>query len=104
MDKLGPDDRQAIWKNFLNDERLGLTEERQNQLEKELEKMALLDLNGRQIRNTFNIAQSFAHSRNGAKFITAQDLTEAAEQALGFQEFFSDENEKAKKAARSVWK
>lgn len=30
MDKLSLDDRRAIWKNFLQDERLGLTKERQN--------------------------------------------------------------------------
>ncbi|KAH7314233.1 P-loop containing nucleoside triphosphate hydrolase protein [Rhexocercosporidium sp. MPI-PUGE-AT-0058] len=103
MDKLNVSERRAVWENFLKDERLGLSGERRSILKKELDGMAKLDLNGRQIRNTFNIAQSFAHSRNGTKFMTIEDLTEAAEQALGFQEFFKAENEKAKNAARSVW-
>lgn len=32
-----------------------------------------------------------------------EDLTEAPEQALGFQEFFKRENKKARNSARSVW-
>ncbi|KAH9221963.1 hypothetical protein DL95DRAFT_454882 [Leptodontidium sp. 2 PMI_412] len=87
----------------LTDERLGLPEERLSILEKELNSLAKLDLNGRQIRNTSNIAQSFAHSRNRTKFMMIEDLTEAPEQALGFQEFFKRVNEKARNSARSVW-
>ncbi|CZR59013.1 uncharacterized protein PAC_08905 [Phialocephala subalpina] len=103
MDKLSVNQRRAVWGNFLQDGRLGLTEERKEQLEDVVQKMSKLDLNGRQIRNTFNIAQSFSFSRNGTNFITVQDLNNAAEQALEFQEYFSQENSKARSAVRSVW-
>lgn len=104
MEKLEFENRKVLWKNFLTDAKLHLTPGSKTELLKKTDKWARMELNGREIRNTLNIAQSIAYSRTGMDGVMSEeDLELAAGETIEFQNFFQAENEKAKKAARSVW-
>lgn len=104
MEKLELKEREVLWKNFLTDAKLHLTPGSKKDLLKITDKLAQMELNGREIRNTLNIAQSIAYSRTGmAGVMNGEDLELAAVEAIEFQNFFQAESEKVKKAARSVW-
>jgi hypothetical protein len=118
LDALGPTGRQKIWQNFLDSFELQSEEEqppsdvkkvlvRQGEKEKidNLKSLAEKELNGRQIRNTFNVARAFASTaKYDPGFLTLQHLEDASVQAMALKNYFEKEKGvRVKEEYRSIW-
>jgi hypothetical protein len=119
LDALGPSGRQQIWRNFLDGFELKPGEEqpppdvkkvllRQGEKEKILDNLKPLaekELNGRQIRNTFNVARAFAGTdKYDPGFLTLQHLEDASVQAMALKTYFEREKGvRVKEEYRSIW-
>jgi hypothetical protein len=104
MDKLGEGQRRILWENWFNNEKLGLDQSSKKALLKELDRWAKMERNGREIRNTLNIAQSIAYTRVGGNgSMSPGDLKKAANEAQSFHDYFTTESQRTKIAAQTVW-
>jgi hypothetical protein len=119
LDALGPTDRQQIWQNFLDNLELKSEEEqppsdvkrvlvRQGEKQKiidNLKSLAEKELNGRQIRNIFNVARAFASTdKYDPGFLTLQHLEDASVQAMALKNYFEKEKGvRVKEEYRSIW-
>ncbi|PMD59557.1 uncharacterized protein K444DRAFT_629967 [Hyaloscypha bicolor E] len=80
--------RRIIWENWFNNEKLGLKRSSKNALLAQLDRCAKINMNGREIRNTLNTAQSISYTRVGADGnMSPEDLKAAANEAQSFQEY-----------------
>jgi hypothetical protein len=97
--------RRILWENwFNNDKKLKLEDSSRKALLAELDRWAKMEMNGREIRNTLNIAQSIAYTRVGGDgSMSPEDLKKAANEARSFQEYFTTESQRTKIAAQTVW-
>ena len=96
--------RRQIWANLIASDAIEIAEDARDSIEYALDKLAGLDLNGRQIRNTLNMAESLAN----ADFATPgqlqiEHIEKAADATLKFKKMFSDAKKTAKGNARTVW-
>jgi SpoVK/Ycf46/Vps4 family AAA+-type ATPase len=119
LDALGPTGRQQIWQNFLDNFELKSEEEqppsdvkrvlvRQGEKQKiidNLRSLAEKELNGRQIRNIFNVARAFAITdKYDPWFLTLQHLEDASVQAMTLKSYFEKEKGvRVKEEYRSIW-
>ncbi|PMD16287.1 P-loop containing nucleoside triphosphate hydrolase protein [Hyaloscypha hepaticicola] len=104
MDTLNENQRNTLWKNWFENENLKLKPPNREALLGEVNKWAEIELNGREIRNTLNIAQSLAFSRTKEDGnMSCNDLKEAAREAQSFRKYFRTESERTKDAAQTLW-
>jgi SpoVK/Ycf46/Vps4 family AAA+-type ATPase len=119
LDNLDATGRQQIWHNFLDGFDLKPEEEqapsdRKKVVVKQGEKQKIIDnfkslaekeLNGRQIRNTFNVARAFASTdKYDPGFLTLQHLEDASVQAMALKNYFEREKGvRVKEEYRSIW-
>jgi hypothetical protein len=82
--------RRKIWERFI---KLIKDREAQDELEEKMDYLKKLPLNGRQIRNIVNIAQTLAAgSPEGASALRFKHIQQAVDETLAFNNFFSKNN------------
>lgn len=116
MDSLQKGERRRLWGKFFGapssdkeadekaNEKLFLTPDSRRTILEHIDEWAEMNLNGREIRNTINIAQSLAYTRNGKDgFMSPRDVRDAAAEAIEFRTHLSTAKEESDRAASSVW-
>jgi hypothetical protein len=95
---LNRDARRLIWKNRIK----GLPESMSSGLESSLEDLAAWKLNGRQIRNVFQVSQSVALKENMP--LGYEHLVKVIRKTLEFQHFFKGAHEAVRSNLGTNWR
>jgi hypothetical protein len=104
MSTLDEEQRRILWENWFNNKKLGLNDSSRKALLAQLDRWAKMKMNGREIRNTLNIAQSIAYTRVGCDGnMSPEDVEMAANEAQSFHDYFMAESQRTKIAAQTVW-
>ncbi|MCJ1382203.1 hypothetical protein MMC17_005315 [Xylographa soralifera] len=96
--------RRQIWSNLIASNAIEIAEDARDSIEDALDDLSRLDLNGRQIRNTLNLAESLANDDFATPGQLQRDhITKAADATLKFKKMFNEAKKTAKGDARTVW-
>ena len=96
--------RRQIWSNLIASNAIEIAEDARDSIEDALDDLSRLDLNGRQIRNTLNLAESLANDDFATPGQLQRDhITKAADATLKFKKMFNEAKKTAKSDARTVW-
>ncbi|MCJ1285065.1 hypothetical protein MMC26_004403 [Xylographa opegraphella] len=96
--------RRQIWSNLIASDAIEIADDARDSIDEALDDLSRLDLNGRQIRNTLNLAESLANDDFATPGQLQRDhITKAADATLKFKKMFNEAKKTAKGNARTVW-
>ncbi|MCJ1474957.1 hypothetical protein MMC13_003617 [Lambiella insularis] len=96
--------RRQIWSNLIASNAIEIADDARDSVEDALDDLSRLDLNGRQIRNTLNMAESLANDDFATPGqLQREHITKAADATLKFKKMFNEAKKTAKGNARTVW-
>ena len=96
--------RHQIWSNLIASNAIEIAEDARDSIEDALDDLSRLDRNGRQIRNTLNLAESLANDNLAIRCrLQREHITKTADATLKLKKMFDEVRKTAQSDARTIW-